>query len=135
MGALEDAIVEYCDRGWSLMLLDPGQKKTTEKGWPDEQDSLDWVLSGAAIAGGAANLAVRLGERSGQLADVDLDTDASRAVAPHLLPKTAARFGRDGVAGDTHYLYLAPWAPQGGPRHHALEHGGDAERPDGEDLF
>lgn len=116
MGTLEDAIVDYSGRGWSLMLLDPGQKKTTVPDWPNGPDAVDWLLGEAGTLPGAHNLAVRLGERSAQLADVDLDTDASRAVAPHLLPKTPARFGRDGVAGDTHYLYLAPDGPPRGQR-------------------
>jgi P4 family phage/plasmid primase-like protien len=113
MGTIEDVIRDYGGLGWSLMLLPVGQKKTTQNGWPDDDDDPENL---AALAVGGANLAVRLGERSGQLADVDLDQPAARAVARFLLPPTPARFGRDGVAGMTHYLYLAPDGPPRGQR-------------------
>jgi len=43
--------------------------------------------------GEAANIGVLLGEPSGNLVDVDLDTTEARAVVPSYLPPTHAVFG------------------------------------------
>jgi P4 family phage/plasmid primase-like protien len=114
--AITDAVPVYAALGWSQMLIPAGQKKTTDVGWPGAEDDPALLLR-AAEAGGDWNLAVRLGARSGYLADVDLDSDAIRLLAPALLPPTPAVFGRTGGVGapraPTHRLYVCPDGPPG----------------------
>jgi len=109
--AIEAALAAYRDLGWSVFPILDGEKKTTEPGWPDAPNDYQRVLDAQP-----ANVAVRLGERSGMLADVDLDDAPARAVAPLLLPATGAVFGRDNVAGVTHRLYVCPDGPPRGQR-------------------
>jgi P4 family phage/plasmid primase-like protien len=109
---LEEYIARYAELGWSQMLIPPGQKKFTDQGWPTAPDDVAPMLR-AVRAGGDWNLAVRLGERSGYLADVDLDSDAARTLAPVLLPATAAVFGRATAKDPTHRLYVCPDGPLG----------------------
>ena len=112
MGLLEEAIDRYAGLGWSLMLLNRGEKKSDETDWPNGPDDPETLKSWLPATG--ANLAVRLGQRSGQLADVDLDDAGARALGSMLLPPTPCRFRRDGIEEDTHYLYLAPDGPPPG---------------------
>jgi P4 family phage/plasmid primase-like protien len=107
--AVEAAVAAYCDLGWSIFPIPDGLKKTTELGWPDAPED-PW----RAVREQPANVAVRLGERSSYLADVDLDDDAARAVAPLLLPATGCQLGRDNVAGITHRFYVCPDGPPRG---------------------
>jgi len=107
--AVEAAVAAYCDLGWSIFPIPDGLKKTTELGWPDAPDD-PWRV----VREQPANVAVRLGERSSYLADVDLDDDAARAVAPLLLPATGCQLGRDNVTGITHRLYVCPDGPPRG---------------------
>jgi len=107
--AIELALRAYQGLGWSVFDVPDGAKKTTEEGWPDAPDDVRRVLDAQP-----ANVAVRLGERSGHLADVDLDDDHARVVAPLLLPATGAVFGRDNVDGITHRLYVCPDGPSRG---------------------
>jgi Bifunctional DNA primase/polymerase, N-terminal len=44
--------------------------------------------------GGQMNIGVMLGPSSHGLTDVDLDCDQARAIAPYILPRTGAIFGR-----------------------------------------
>ena len=109
---LEGYIQHYASLGWSMMIIPPGQKKFTDQGWPTAPDDVAPMLR-AVRAGGDWNLAVRLGERSGYLADVDLDSDAARTLASVLLPPTALAFGRATAKDPTHRLYVCPDGPLG----------------------
>jgi putative DNA primase/helicase len=112
MVELEEYIARYAELGWSMMLIPPGQKKFTDQGWPTAPDEVAPMLR-AVRAGGEWNVAVRLGERSGYLADVDLDSDAARTLAPALLPATPMVFGRTSATHPTHRLYVCPDGPLG----------------------
>jgi putative DNA primase/helicase len=104
---MESAVGAYAALGWSLMALPFGEKKSDERGWQDAPDDVPWL---EGVAGGRINLAVRLGLRSGMLADVDLDTAGAVALAPHLLPPTRCKSGTDGRPG-SHWWYTAPDGP------------------------
>jgi|GEM_PF-646836 len=53
------------------------------------------------------NIGVLLGKASGDLADVDLDSDIAVRLAPYFLPTTGAIFGRQ-TRPHSHWLYIAP---------------------------
>ena len=104
---MESAIQAYSQLGWSLMALPFGEKKADQPGWQDAPDDVPFL---EGLAGGRINLAVRLGKRSGMLADVDLDTAGAVALAPHLLPPTRCKSGTDERPG-SHWWYTAPDGP------------------------
>jgi P4 family phage/plasmid primase-like protien len=72
------------------------------KGWqnlrPTAEDVTGW------FDGKALNVGVLLGAPSNGLADVDLDAEEARALAPSFLPRTDAIFGRLGNP-QSHWLY------------------------------
>ena len=102
------AIGAYTALGWSLLALPLGEKKCDTPGWQSALDDVPGLL-----LGGQRNLAVRLGPRSGMLADVDLDTPEAVRVAPYLLPPTRTRSGTDARPG-SHWWYVAPDGPSQG---------------------
>ena len=60
----------------------------------------------------AGNVGILLGEPSGGLIDIDLDSREALALAPAVLPPTPARFGRPSKP-DSHWLYQC--APSDAP--------------------
>jgi hypothetical protein len=54
--------------------------------------------------GGPQNVGVQLGANSHRLTDVDLDCAEAITIAPYLLPKTKAKFGRQSARA-SHWLY------------------------------
>lgn len=91
----------YQKRGWKLVLLQPRSKKPVHDGWTNrfydpgslEREFLD-----------GQNLGVLLGEPSGGLADVDLDSAEAIILAPAFLPPTGAVFGHRSKPR-SHWLY------------------------------
>lgn len=103
MNALEVAR-EYLERGWQPVAIRRGEKRPIAKAWQTIEMSQETV--GQHFNGQPLNIGVRLGEPSGGLCDVDLDTPEAEELAPHLLPDTGAIFGR-ASSPQSHYLYLA----------------------------
>ena len=93
-----------------MLALPFGEKKCDTPGWQDAPDDVPFL---EGISGGRINLAVRLGPRSGMLADIDLDTPEAVRVAPYLLPPTGTRSGTDARPG-SHWWYVAPDGPTQG---------------------
>jgi hypothetical protein len=88
-----------------LRVIRARGKAPVDEGWPtlqaDEASLHAWFGNGADY-----NVGVVTGERSGNLADVDLDAGSAVAVADALLPKTGWVFGRPSHPR-SHRLYRA----------------------------
>jgi hypothetical protein len=82
---------QYLARGWSPIPLEPGQKRPALPGWQHLR------LAKADLAGhfsGGQNVGLLLGDPSGGLVDVDLDSPRARELAPEFLPPTGLMSGR-----------------------------------------
>lgn len=94
-----DAAVEIFRAGRAPVPLVPGEKRPSESGWPHRTyDDADEV---SAQFSNGSGLGLRLG---GGLADVDLDDEVARRVAPLLLPPTSTRSGRESSPA-SHWWY------------------------------
>jgi len=77
----------YIARGYAVIDAPAGAKAPTRHDWPHARliaDDLD----------PHGNIGLMLGDASGGLVDVDLDTPEATAAAPYLLPSTEMRHGR-----------------------------------------
>jgi hypothetical protein len=93
MGTPLDIALDYIGRGWNPVPVDHRSKKpSTGNGW--QLRIIDATNAPRYFNGGQMNIGVMLGPSSHGLTDVDLDCDEARAVAPYVLPRTAAIFGR-----------------------------------------
>ncbi len=104
-----DTAREYLARGWQPLPLPARAKAPTMPGWqrlrltePELSEHFD---------GARRNIGVLLGEPSGGLVDVDLDSPETLALAERLLPPTASRFGRASKPS-SHRLYIAHPLPE-----------------------
>jgi hypothetical protein len=86
-----------------LVPVPAGEKAPRSKGWPDLRLSAEQAAQHVAHGG---NLALRLGQSSGDLVDVDLDCHEALALADLYLPPTGAEFGRPSKPR-SHRLYVA----------------------------
>lgn len=93
---------DYAERGWAPLPIPTRKKRPMIKGWtqlrmpPHEVDG--------HFPSDPMNIGILLGEASSHLVDVDLDCSEACRVAPLLLPKTNAIFGRSSKPL-SHYLY------------------------------
>ena len=85
---IADAALDYHRRGWKPVPVSRQTKKPIGKGWQKRP------FNPAQFNGNDQNVAVQLGEVSGGLADVDIDSTLAIGLAPEFLPATAAVFGR-----------------------------------------
>src|SRR3954466_405039 len=92
----------YIHRGWVPIPIPHMAKKPLGDGWQNLR--ITEADLGQHFNGEPQNIGVVLGPASGGLSDVDLDCPEAIAVAPYLLPKTGAMFGRK-TARDSHRLY------------------------------
>jgi predicted P-loop ATPase len=102
MSAALQAAQAYVARGWNPLPLPFKSKIPTDKGWQNR------VIGAADLPkyfnGKPQNVGVVLGPSSNDLTDVDLDAREAIAIAPYLLPKTGAIFGRRSAPA-SHWLY------------------------------
>src|SRR5262252_4288898 len=85
--------LDYISRGWNPVPVNYRAKKpSTGNGW--QKRIIDATNAPHYFNSGQRNIGVILGPSSHGLTDVDLDCDEARAVAPYILPRTAAIFGR-----------------------------------------
>ena len=101
MTALDGAL-QYIERGWSPVPLPYKKKKPVLGEWQHlriTKDDAPRYFNGAP-----QNVGVLMGSASQGLSDVDLDVAEAVAVAPYLLPRTSAIFGRTGHRS-SHWLY------------------------------
>lgn len=98
-----DIAREYTARGWRCVPVPYKRKGPTIEDWPRLRLGLEDLV--AYFGNGCVNVGVLLGEASGGLTDVDLDTPEATAVAPNFLPMTPLRFGRR-TKPESHYLFV-----------------------------
>src|SRR3954447_23916111 len=101
MTPLEIAL-RYIRRSWNPVPIPYRAKGPTVRGW--QKRVIDETSAPRYFNGAAQNVGVVLGPTSKGLTDVDLDCAEAIALAPYLLPKTDAVFGRPSKR-DSHYLY------------------------------
>jgi hypothetical protein len=93
---------EYVRRGWRIVPAPAGEKRPILKGWPDRNFAL-------ADFDDSANVALRVGRKSGGVVDCDLDCEEAIELAPLYLPETGAIFGRKSKP-KSHWLYISDGA-------------------------
>jgi hypothetical protein len=96
----------YLRRGWRVVPVEPGEKRCIRKGWPDLDLGIDEL---PRHFNGDCNIGVVLGQKSRDLADIDLDCAEAVALADFYLPGTEAIFGRV-AKPNAHRLYIAQGA-------------------------
>jgi hypothetical protein len=89
---MTDLPLGYLRRGWGVVPIPRGQKKPVMPGWQNFGAMAEDV---PRLFGNGENVAVRLGPRSGELVDIDLDCLEALTLADAYLPVTTAEFGRD----------------------------------------
>jgi putative DNA primase/helicase len=99
---------KYFEAGFCLIPVEPRSKKPVNKGWPSLRipfEDLEHHFYGNR------NIGVVLGDASGGLVDIDLDSKEAVILAHHFLPETDCVFGRKTKPG-SHWLYRVPLAPR-----------------------
>jgi hypothetical protein len=94
-----EAAADYASRGWKPIPIHRKTKKPINKGWQKRP------YSAADFNGNATNVGIQLGEQSGGLTDVDLDSMTAVGLAPQFLPETRAIFGHVSKPA-SHQLYI-----------------------------
>ncbi len=103
MSAIHEAAVDYLDRlGWQVVKVETRGKKPMEKDWPNKDPAPENF-------GATSNIGVKLGPKSGNLIDIDLDWAESRQMAalPELFGALPS-FGREGLPYPGHRLLVCP---------------------------
>ncbi len=94
----------YLNRGFSVVPIRARSKIPSVLDWPNlrvTKMNLDEYFHSPP-----QNVGVQLGERSGWLVDVDLDSPEAVKLADVFLPPTASRFGRKGKSS-SHRLFVS----------------------------
>jgi hypothetical protein len=97
-----DRALAYIGRGWNPVPIPYRSKNPGVDGW--QHRIIDAETAPRYFNGGRINIGVQMGAHSNGLNDVDLDCREAVEIAPHLLPKTDAIFGRP-TKRTSHYLY------------------------------
>ena len=104
-----EAAAEYVARGWKPIPVPLGEKAPRLKGWQHLRLGLTDLP--AHFARGDVNIGLLLGDVSGGLVDVDIDSREALAAAPVFLPGTGLVHGRPGRP-NSHHWYLVEDAPR-----------------------
>jgi hypothetical protein len=107
MSSALQAAQAYVARGWNPLPLPFKSKKPTDEGWQKRvirEPDIPKYFNGKP-----QNVGVVLGPSSNGLTDVDLDCREARELAPHVLARTGAIFGR-ASARAAHWLYCSKLA-------------------------
>jgi putative DNA primase/helicase len=99
-----DYALEYARRGWNVVPVRFKGKKPIGEGWQTR------VIREADVPkhfnGARLNVGVEMGASSDGLTDGDLDSREAVAIAPYVLPRTGAVFGRTSNRS-SHWLYIS----------------------------
>ena len=106
MSTLEIAL-NYIDCGWTPLPIPYRGKRPVIDGWQSFAITKDDAPK--YFNGEKTNIGVLLGPRSGNLSDIDLDTTEAIFIAPYVLPRTGAIFGRQSKRS-SHRLYITDLA-------------------------
>jgi hypothetical protein len=115
----------YFDKGWKPTPIVFKAKNPIREGWQKEDISREQI---PALFDGERNIGLRTGTPSGNLLDVDLDSQIAVRLAPEFLPSTSAIFGRKGKP-NSHWLYIV----DGNLTSEKFEDSSDTEDEGGED--
>lgn len=99
-----DAAREFAQKGLAVVPVPRGAKSPTVKGWNQLRISPGDVSQHFAPDG---NIAIRNGEASGGIVNVDLDSPEALAIAGHFLPQTERIHGRHSKSA-SHWWYSCP---------------------------
>lgn len=102
------AAFDYRDRGWCPVPV-RFKSKAGAPGWRNFEPSDDEL--NRHFGNGPTNIGILLGERSGDLVDIDLDCPEARALARALLPDSDCAFGRRS-APRSHIFYTSTPLPR-----------------------
>jgi Bifunctional DNA primase/polymerase, N-terminal/Protein of unknown function (DUF3987) len=97
----------YIARGWAPVPIPFRAKVPVDNGW--QLRRIDRTTVANHFNGAPQNISVALGPQSNGLTDVDLDCPEAAAIAPYLLPRTGAIFGRASSRA-SHWLYTTDLA-------------------------
>jgi AAA domain/Bifunctional DNA primase/polymerase, N-terminal len=97
-----DTALSYIARGWNPVPIPHRTKAPRGNEW--QRRRIDAETASQFFNGAPSNIGVQLGTASGGLTDIDLDCSEAITVAPYILPKTGAIFGRPSKRA-SHHLY------------------------------
>lgn len=102
------AAIEAVQRGYQPIPVRSNSKRPYRGAWTHDRHDAEMVAEKFEqyAMDGATNLGLLLGEPSGGLVDVDLDSSKASRLRPHFLPKTDMVSGRAGRPR-SHYWYQA----------------------------
>jgi hypothetical protein len=101
--SLFDYAKKYGLRGWAVLPVPFRSKRPLIKGWQNLTITQEEL--GVYFNGHPQNIGILLGERSGGLVDIDLDSKEAVEMADFFLPKTQSVFGRKSKPR-SHRLYI-----------------------------
>ncbi len=104
--SLLETAQDYAKRSWAPIPVPRGSKAPGVPGWQNLRLTLKDL---PRYFNNGKNIGVLLGEPSGGLCDVDLDTPEALRIADYFLPRTQAVFGRESKPR-SHWLYYCPGA-------------------------
>jgi len=102
-----DVALGYIKRGWNPLPVPYRTKIATSDSWQTRVITAE--TASRYFNGGPQNIGVVLGPTSSGLTDVDLDCREAIILAPAILPKTNAVFGRPSKP-DSHHLFVTDLA-------------------------
>src|SRR5450759_2379971 len=97
-----DVALDYIKRGWAPVPIAHREKGPKLKEWQLLRMTAE--TASQYFNDAAMNVGVILGDASQGLTDIDLDCDEATKLGQHVLPKTAAIFGRPSRRS-SHWLY------------------------------
>jgi putative DNA primase/helicase len=102
-GTPEYVALQYAMRDWNPVPIPYRQKRPIGNDWQHR------VITGSKVerffGEKPQNIGVQLGPKSGGLTDIDLDCSEAIEIAPAVLPRTGAIFGRE-TKRNSHHLYI-----------------------------
>src|SRR5438105_3993081 len=101
---VRDSALVCHGKNWMPIPVPFKSKNPNRQGWQGERYTLEDIPR--VFNGKPQNMGLLLGEPSDGLVDVDADSKEAVRLAPHVLPKTNAIFGRTSKRR-SHYFYLA----------------------------
>jgi hypothetical protein len=99
-----DIALDYITRGWNPLPLPFRSKRPEGSAW--QSRIIDADAAPRFFNGGPTNIGIVLGPSSHGLTDIDLDCQEAMAIAPFILPRTGAIFGRTSKRS-SHWLYYS----------------------------
>ena len=106
--AVLDIALRYIGNGWnSVPIAFRDKRPSTGKGW--QLVRINTENAARYFNGSNQNIGVQLGASSNGLTDVDCDCPQACTIAPYVLPRTGAIFGRQS-ARNSHYLFYTDLA-------------------------